>query len=276
VVGLLLAVVVLVSGCGVQTRVDVTAESNGTGVVAVVVTLDRAATAAVGDVAGQLRSSDLARAGWTVRTTRGTAGSTEIRATHAYATPAEASVLVADIAGTGPAAARPFRLTLTRSHGWWRSTTEVHGVVDLRCDLACFGDAGLTRQLGQSTGVDPGPVAEQRRNFTFDLGVTLPGRIGSTDATARADHSLQWNTPLGARTLLLATSSSVAVAHVVIAVVIAAVLLLVVLALVVIGLRRRGRRRRRSRGIHGPGGRTRPPATPASPGSSGSPVAPAS
>jgi hypothetical protein len=273
---LVAAAVVLVTGCGVSTQVDVTARSNGTGTVSVVVTLDRAATAAVGDVAGQLRTSDLARAGWTVRTTGGTAGSTVIRATHGYATPAQASALVADIAGTGPAAGRPFRLSVTRSHGWWRSTTEVHGVADLRCDLACFGDAGLTKALGQPTGVDPGSLAEQKRSFTFGLAVTLPGRIGSTNASARTAHTLQWDPPLGARTVLLATSSSVAVAHVVIAVAVAAVVILVVLAFLVVGLRRRRRRRRRSRGVHGPGGRGRSPVPPASPGGSGEPVAPAS
>jgi hypothetical protein len=264
----LIGALVLASGCGVQTRVQVTARSNGTGTVAVVVTLDRAATAGVGDVAGQLQTADLVRAGWTIRTARGTAGATVIRATHGYSTPAQASALVADIAGTGPAASRPFRLTLTQTHGWWRSTTEVRGVADLRCDLACFGDAGLTRQLGQSTGVSPGSVAEQKRDFTFGLAVTVPERIGSTNATVRATHTVGWNPPLGTRTVLLATSSSVSVTHVAVTLAVAAAVLLVVLVVIVIGLRRRRRRRRRSRGAHSPGGRIPSDVPPASHGSS--------
>jgi hypothetical protein len=271
----LLVAVVLASGCGIQTQVQVTDRSNGTGTVAVVVTLDRAATAAVGDVAGQLQTSDLVRAGWTVRTSRGTAGSTVIRAIHGYSTPAQASALVADIAGTGPVASRPFRLTLTRTHGWWRSTTQVRGVADLRCDLACFGDPGLTGQLGQSTGVSPGPVAEQKRKFTFGLAVTIPGRVGATNATVRTTHTVGWNPPLGTRTVLLATSSSVSVSHVVITVAAAAVILLVVLVVAVIGLRRRRRRRRRSRGAHSPGGRAPSDGPSASPASSRQPVTPA-
>jgi hypothetical protein len=255
------AVTLLLAGCGVQTRVDITARSNGSGVVVVLVTLDRSATAAVGDVAGQLRSADLGRAGWSVHTTAGTSGSTVIRASHAYATPAQAAALVADIAGTGPASRRPFRLALTRSTDWWRSTTEVRGVADLRCGLDCFGDAGLTTALGQATGVSPGAPSAQRRDFTFALQLTLPGTVGPTDATLRSGHSLLWTPVLGQRTLLLATTASLEVGHVAITAVAAVVVVLVMPVVLFLVVRHRWRRPRP--GAHRRGG---PPPTTDPPG----------
>jgi hypothetical protein len=245
--GLVVVVVFAAAGCSVNTEVDVDTSANGSGSVNVTVTLDHAAAEAVGDINSQLQISDLTAAGWGVTgPVAGPNGSTVLEATHSFSNPAEASTLVAEIAGSGPAGSRPFQFSVVNTKSFWKTRTALSGTVDLRCDLACFGDSGLTKQLGFSTGVDPGSVASQQKDFTFGFSVHLAGTVGSSNASVRSGSELRWTPKLGQRTVLLATTSTTNETHVIGALVVAGlVVVLIVIAIVSLSLRRRRRRRLR-------------------------------
>jgi hypothetical protein len=246
-----LALLVVATGCQVNTQINVDTQANGSGTVDVVVTLDRAATQAVGDVKSQLQTSDLVAAGWSVTgPVAGTDGSTVLEATQAFATPAQASSLVAEIAGTGTPGTRPFQLSVLSHKTWWSTRTRLVGRADLTCDLACFGDSGLVSQLGTSTGVDPGTVASQEEDFTFGLSVTLPGKLQSSNAASSVGHQQNWAPKLGEQTVLSATTSSPDGTHLAEAIGAGAFVVLALIVGLLVALIRRRRRRRRWTGRH--------------------------
>lgn len=218
--GALALSLLLLCGCSATAQVSVIARPDGTGAVTVTVTLDKAATASIGNVASELRTSDLAAAGWTVTgPTTETGGSTVVSATKPFTTWAQASSIVQEIAGTGPAGSRPFQLSIVRRRTFWTTTTTLSGDVDLRCGLSCFGDAGLQHALGSSTGINPGGAgADPAATFHFGMAVALPGKLKSTNAASnvasRAGTDLQWTPTLGATVPLVAVTSTVDTAHV--------------------------------------------------------------
>ena len=142
----LVAAVLVLSGCQVSTSVTLDASSGGKGAVIVRVSLDHGAAEAVGGAAAlatEIRTADLKQEGWVVAgPAPGPGSTTVITATHPYTSPAEASELLADVAGSGPAATRPLRIQLSQHHGFWHTDTVVKGTVDLSCGLKCFGDSG--------------------------------------------------------------------------------------------------------------------------------------
>jgi hypothetical protein len=209
--------VVAATGCQVNTRITVDASGGGRGVVAVSVTLDSAAVAAIGGpnaLTAQLQDADLLAAGWVVTGPSGGPGSTTVvSASHPYSTPAEASALVAELAGAGPNGIRPFQVTVSDHHSFWRTDTTLGGRVDLSCGLACFGDAGLKGALGFPTGVDPGPLVsaagqQPGQVFTFALDARLRGHLVRTNAVSARNGTLQWAPRLG-QTLPLAAVARV-------------------------------------------------------------------
>jgi hypothetical protein len=245
-----LAVLLALCGCSATAQVAVTARPNGTGAVTVTVTLDKAATASVGDVASELQTSDLPAAGWTVTgpiTEAG--GSTVIRATKPFVTLGQASSIVQEIAGSGPAGSRPFQLAITRHRTFWKTTTTLSGDVDLRCGLSCFGDSGLKTATGSSTGIDPATAgADPAGIFHFAMAVALPGTLHSTNAASRDGSQLQWTPTLGSEVPLMAVTETADTAHIEEVTVASAVGLFVVVSVLVWWVIHRWRRRRRRKG----------------------------
>lgn len=227
---------------------DLTVRDDGSGTVAVTVSLDQAAQTQVGNLASQLQTSDLAQAGWVVSGPRPGAGGTEVvSATKAFPDPAEANADVASLAGAGPAAGRPFHLVVARRHTFWHTTTTVTGTIDLTCGVGCFGDAGLQRQLGSDVGVDPGALSAHSgvsasQALTFSIVVNLPGRVHATRPAAVRGDSATWNPVLGKR-LPVDVSTRVVNRGTVISVVVAGIVVVAVVAVVAVllVLRRRGR-----------------------------------
>ncbi len=181
--------------------------------VTVSVSLDRSALAAVGGtgaLAAQLQYADLRAAGWVVTGPASGPGSTTVVfASHAFTTPAQASSLMAELAGSGPAATRPFRLSLTKRHSFWRDETLLRGQVDLRCGVDCFGDSGLTTALGFPTGVNPSALAaaagqQSDQVFSFALDAHLPGHVVNSNGTTLAGGVVQWTPQLGQQIQLAA------------------------------------------------------------------------
>lgn len=246
VVPCLAALALLLTGCQATADVDVDARANGTGTVTVTVTLDKAATAAVGGVAGQLQTGDLAAAGWAVTgpVTKAN-GDTVIVARHPFTTLSQASSIVEEIAGSGPGASRPFQLHIERHSSFWKTTTTLSGNVNLTCGLACFGDAGLQKALGSSTGINPATEPGAAGDFGFGVGVSLPGSLSSTNGTGQRASDLRWTPKLGKNLPLAAATTTVNETHIEEVAGAAGAVVLIALGVVVWRLVRRRRRRKR-------------------------------
>ena len=242
-----LGLLLVLCGCSATAQVSVAARPNGTGAVTVTVTLDKSATASVGDVASELQTSDLAAAGWRVTgPTAEAGGSMVVSATKPFATLAQASLIVQEIAGSGPAGSRPFRLAITRHHTFWKTTTTLSGAVDLRCGLSCFGDPGLQTAIGSATGINPaGAGSDPSGIFHFAMAVSLPGKLHSTNAASHDGTQLRWTPNLGSEVPLAAVTETADTAHVEEVTVAGAVGLCLVLGVVAWRLIRRWRKRRR-------------------------------
>jgi hypothetical protein len=246
------------AACQVHTQIAVQAAPNGRGVVDVTVTLDKAAVAALGGeaaLAAQLQHADLETAGWTVTGPAPGPGSTTVlRASHPFADLAEASQLVEEVAGNGPAGSRPFALSVSKHHGFWYTDTVLSGKVDLTCGLDCFGDPGLSKALGSPIGVDPAPLIaaagqQPNRVFSFSLSADLPGTLRSTNAAARQGTTLEWNPQLGHAIELAAVTRTWNHGRIVAAVSVAGGLVLLLLGLTAFWWVRRRRRRRRRQAL---------------------------
>jgi hypothetical protein len=209
---LLAALVLMASACEVRTRVQVTVEEDGSGVVEVAVGLDREALAQVPDLDGNgtsdvtdlvalVRTEDLEAAGWRV-SEPDAAGSdmTWIRVSKPFGTPAEANAVLAEVSGpSGPL--RDMRLS--RSTGFASTKLSFTGTADLSGGLEAFGDSGLAQALdGEPLGEDAAQI-EQRLGepltdaFHLDVVVDLRG------------EESHWSPRLGSPAERLSASSSV-------------------------------------------------------------------
>lgn len=230
------------TGCQVTTRVAVNAAPNGSGTLAVTVTLDARAVAAVGNLARQLQTSDLTQAGWLVAGPVPSAGGSEtVTVRHAFSSPAELHALAAQLAGSGPEASRPFQLSLRQTRSFWHTGSELSGHVDLTCGLSCFGDAGLQSALGSAVGVNPSALAHPSQTLTFSFSASLGGRVRSTNAPSRSGSVATWTPVLGHTTTVLVQTRAFNTGHLVL-VVVAAVGLAVVVGVLLVLLWRRRRR----------------------------------
>jgi hypothetical protein len=220
------ALALLLAGCGVTTKVTLTVNPSGGGTVAVTVTLDQAAVAAVGGVdrlRSELAVADLKAAGWSVtgptaQSSRGSGaaarqagtGGAVISVSHGFSGPAQARELMSEVAGPGV-----FQVKLDSSHSFWHTTYRLTGTVDLTCGINCFGDAGLHSATGSTVGVDPGALAAQTGQkvgdvFTFAFDGRLPGHVhAGPGATVRPGGSVSWTPVLGQKVVLSASSQSV-------------------------------------------------------------------
>jgi hypothetical protein len=211
------------------------------------VSLDKEAAQAVPDLAQQLRTSDLLKAGWkVVGPSPVTGGGVNVTATKPFANNAELAQIVNDLSGpTGPF--HDFHLRQQRS--FFSTTTSFSGRVDLTCGLRCFGDPQLQQQLGADLGIDPTKLQQQagvilNRVFKFQVAVRLPGSLQSSNAPAQAGNGAVWQPKLGDTATVSANARAVNTLRIVL---LAVGAVIVIIAAVGFQLRRRGRRSRRRR-----------------------------
>jgi hypothetical protein len=249
---------VLASGCTVTTRIAVYETAPGAGSLSVSVDFDAATVTSLGGpavLARELDVADLRSAGWTVTGPVGgsTAGHEVVTASHPFSSEAQLSDLAASLAGTGPAAGRPFHLTLTTSRSFWHTVYRLNGTADLRCGLDCFGDSALKKATGSTVGL-PVP-AGSAPELQFLVTARLPGSPDpGPGASVPAGGLFSWQPQLGQLTSLSAQSSRWNRSSVEEAVAAGAALAVVLLALAVWSAlrwrRRRARRREGGRGRH--------------------------
>jgi hypothetical protein len=140
----LLALVVL-SACEARARIEVVAETDGSGRVAVLVGLDEAALARLGDPATGLALDDLARAGWRVDGPLERDGTTWWRAAKPFATPGDLQPTVDEVAGPGGILS-DFAFEEGPVDGG--TSYVVSGTVDLAEGLEALAEPELTEVLG--------------------------------------------------------------------------------------------------------------------------------
>src|SRR5690606_4053970 len=180
--------------CQVRTTVVVDVAEDGSGTVEVAVGLDAQAVAGLpdldadgrsggADLAALVRVDDLAAAGWTVaEPAADDDGTTWLRVTRAFGTPAEATEILAGL--TGPDG--PLRdLRVTRSASFGRVEYGFRGTADLRGGLEASGDEGLAAALeGEPLGEDAAAIeARAGRPLAEAFTLRITARLAGEETT---------------------------------------------------------------------------------------------
>ncbi|HYA45268.1 MAG TPA: hypothetical protein VED59_06655 [Acidimicrobiales bacterium] len=206
------------SACGAHFDVQVDVGASGGGSVAMTVNFPQATAAEVQDLRTGLPVADLMRAGWIVRgPVPGPEGGIAVTASHQFSNLGQVPTLVADLAGSGPPAGRPFRLAVTEQRSLLQNRFVASGTVDLRCRLSCFDDPRLAARVGYPLGLPPaavarllGPHPADELRLSFE--VVLPGQLVSTNAAWRGkkgrEEAFVWSPALGQADPLAASSET--------------------------------------------------------------------
>jgi hypothetical protein len=177
--------VVVLSGCKVDTAVTIDMRDNGSGVVSVRATLDaeavREAEAGGGKLKDRVRLGDLETAGWTVSPwARSGAGTAQIELTKAFSSPEQVAEIVNEVSGSnGPL--RDVRADRARSLASTRSS--LTGAIDLSAiQTGVIADQELVNALANQqvdvNAIDQALLTELRNSVSVRVVVKLPD--GST------------------------------------------------------------------------------------------------
>ena len=176
---------VLLAGCRVDARVDVTLASDGSGTIRTTLVLDRDAITQLGGVAAASRQvplADLRAAGWKVsRWTPGVRSSASLTFTHVFRDQADLARRLADLVGAHGLLRDP---RITRERRWFSSRDALALVVDLRTPASGLGsDKDLAARL-RLAGLDPKTLDERlSRELRSALHLTVVVRL--PDGTER-------------------------------------------------------------------------------------------
>ncbi|HVT75572.1 MAG TPA: hypothetical protein VHD87_00970 [Acidimicrobiales bacterium] len=201
------AALVLFGGCQAAVRVGIDANDHGGGRVVAVVTLDRDAQKVVGDLKGKLRVDDLKRAGWRIDGPTKSGTDVEITATKPFTSAAGAARAIRQLDG-GSGLFSGF--TVVQHRSLLRTTTRVHGTVDLRKGIDAFSDPKLTEALGTPLGATSDEFAQRigtelAKALPITVGVRLPGKVTS-NAPVEDGGSAAWHPKLGDRITVAASA----------------------------------------------------------------------
>jgi hypothetical protein len=198
----LLALLLLVAGCKVDTTVSVNVHDDGSGVVSVHVALDADAVAAAeangGKLEQRVRLSDLSAAGWTVGAwQRAPGGSATLDLSKPFTEVAQVGGIVKELSGAGG----PLRdVRVTRDDKLLSTDFSVTGQVDLK-DLTTGVSSdqqlvqSLTTQHVDVNAIDQQLLAEVRQSFALRLEAQLPGgKRVSVAPAAGAEQQLDAST----------------------------------------------------------------------------------
>jgi hypothetical protein len=194
--GVVLVSVVLLAGCKVDARVDVTLQPDGTGTVAARIALDAGAvrrlTSHDGPLARAVPLADVRAAGWTVSKWTTIAGGGEaITLTHAFVGQPDLTRRIADLAGTGGVLRDP---RITRQRGFLDSQDAIAVTVDLRhLSTGIRSDAELAKRLSDA-GLDVNTLdAQLHSQLVGALHVTVvvhaPGGTSKTVQLVAGGHA---------------------------------------------------------------------------------------
>ncbi len=193
---LILAVLVLVTGCQVSGVVGIVVAQDGSGTVTVSVTLDDAAQARVGDIATELKLDDLRASGWTITDPKHAEGVWVISGTKPFGSPDGLQQVLDEVGGVDGV----FRgWTIELTSGFGSTKWEVGGQVELSGSLDQFGDAELAQALdGLALGRTPEELAAELGeggSFPIRLEVTMPAEVDDASGgdPAVSDRTASWS-----------------------------------------------------------------------------------
>jgi hypothetical protein len=176
-----IGVALLLAGCRVDARVDITLDDDGSGTVRTTLVFDRDAMSRLGGAQKATRQfplDDLRAAGWEVSAfVRRPKNTTTLTLTHDFQGQAELERLLADLVGE-KGALREARIT--RDRGWFRAHDDMSLVVDMRAPASGIGSDEDLRARLRAAGLDPDALdkqlsAELRDSLHVTVALHLPG-----------------------------------------------------------------------------------------------------
>lgn len=203
---LIMIAVMLLSGCKVDTTIDISMHSDGSGDITLTAIADAEVVAKAPGLAEDLRFDDAESAGWTVTGPTGVdGGGLQVVLTHDFANPEEATALLQSINGSGGPL---HNVVLGRTISESGTTITMTG--SLRIDgLGAFADPDVLAAIGATPYAEE--IAAAGQGPTQAVGVTfgasLPGKINSATGTIE-DGNVSWIVPLDGSQLDLATSAT--------------------------------------------------------------------
>ena len=182
---LIVIAVMVLSACQVDTTIDISMHSDGSGTITLTAIADADIVTKAPGLAEDLRFDDAKTAGWTVDgPTKTSSGGLQGRAAHDFANPEEATALLQSINGSGG----PLHdVTVTRTVNPDGTTIELVG--SLRIDgLAAFADPDVLAAIGATPYADQVATAGEGPRQAVVVTVraaSLPGKINSGQARSR-------------------------------------------------------------------------------------------
>lgn len=170
----------LLAGCKVDARVDVTLRADGSGTVAARISLDHDAVQRItrhAPLSKAVPVDDVRAAGWNVSGWKTSGGAATITLSHDFVGQAELARRLRDLVGATGVLREP---RLTRSRSWLSAKDSVAVTADLRhLSTGVKSDSQLSRNLA-AAGVDVNALDAQLRSqlgraFTLTLAVHAPG-----------------------------------------------------------------------------------------------------
>jgi hypothetical protein len=200
-------IVVLLAGCRVDTRIEVTMHKDGSGTLRSIITVDADAVLQMGGTTSLEQTvtlDDVRAAGWTIsQWSQGAAASQTVTLSHPFADQRKLARLVLDLAGPRGILQNPI---ITRDRGWFGSHDALSIVVDLRSPtLDVVSDAPLVARL-KAAGADPGLLQAEiavklKTALHVSVVVHLPGGRtqtflvgpGKVETVRLADGGTNWD-----------------------------------------------------------------------------------
>jgi hypothetical protein len=203
---LIVIAVMLLSACRVDTTIDVSMHSDGSGEITLTAIADADVVGKAPGLAEDLRFDDAEAAGWTVTGPTDTSdGGLQVVLTHEFSNPEEATALLQSINGSGGPL---HNVVLGRTISESGTTITMTG--SLRIDgLVAFADPDVLAAIGATPYAEE--IAAAGQGPTQAVGVTyrasLPGTINSATGIVEGG-SVSWIVPLDGSQLDLATSAT--------------------------------------------------------------------
>jgi hypothetical protein len=191
----LFGLVVLVAGCNVKARVEITVHDDGSGAVRSTVTLDADAVARLGGAEAldqNVPLGDLRTAGWTIsKWKKAAAGAETITLSHPFTDQADLVRRMVDLVGRHGILRGP---VISHERGWFSSRDVLAIVVDVRSlSPDIVHDAPLAQKL-RAAGADPVALdaqlsADLKSALHLSVVLSLPG--GQTETYDAAAGSVK-------------------------------------------------------------------------------------
>ena len=191
-VALVGALLMVLTGCRVDIRIDVTADDTGAGLIEVTVDIDSEAAANVPGLAEDLRVDDLVSSGWTIEgPTLVNSGGQRVVLRYAFESPAEGTAALRQISGVNGPLLNP---ELKRTVDGRTVATTLDATLQFVGGMQAFSDMELSTLLGDAPWATTAAKlgADPAQSVSLTLVAHLPGEIKKSTGT-EAEGGVVWN-----------------------------------------------------------------------------------